>query len=206
MYRCLPSVAVSIDLFALIAIAVDIPLCMSAVMEVNYFGVVAITQKFLPLIRQHKGRIINISSVAGFVAGATVGAYSASKFALEALTDSLRRELTPLGVAVVSVNPAFVKTKIGDKSRASYEAISPEARQVYSHCVNDKQAEQQAQMVAKGDEPTVTTEAIETALISPKPNDRYIVANVGGAPAWLITKFIRILPTHLMDIIGAPKK
>ncbi len=88
---------------------------MSAVMEVNYFGVVTITQKFLPLIRQHKGRIINISSVAGFAAGATVGVYSASKFALEALTDSLRRELTPLGVAVVSINPASVKTKIGTK-------------------------------------------------------------------------------------------
>jgi NAD(P)-dependent dehydrogenase (short-subunit alcohol dehydrogenase family) len=204
--HCPNSVTVCSDLFAFIAIAVDIPHCVFAVMEVNYFGVVAITQKFLPLIRQHKGRIINISSVAGFAAGATVGVYSASKFALEALTDSLRRELTPLGVAVVSVNPAFVKTKIGDKSAASYKAVSAEARQVYSHCINDKQAEQLEQMVAKGDEPTVTTEAIETALTSPKPNDRYVVANVDGAPAWLITKFIRILPTHLMDIISAPKK
>ncbi len=175
-------------------------------MEVNYFGVVAITQKFLPLIRQHKGRIINISSIAGFFSAAAGAPYAPSKFALEALTDSLRRELTPLGVAVVSVNPGFVQTKIGDKSLASYDAISPEARQVYSSCMNDKQHDHVLQLIAKGDEPTVTTDAIETALTSPKPNDRYIVANMDGAPAWLMTKFIRILPTHLMDIIGAPKK
>ena len=175
-------------------------------MEVNYFGVVAITQKFLPLIRQHKGRIINISSVAGFSATATGAPYAPSKFALESLTDSLRRELTPLGVAVVAINPALIKTSMSTTAAAEgFKAVSAAGRQVYSNCVNEKQAEQLARIVSKADDPIVTTEAIETGLTSPKPKDRYIVANVDGAPAWLIVFVGRILPTHLMDIISAPK-
>ena len=178
---------------------------MFAVMEVNYFGVVAITQKFLPLIRQHKGRIINISSGLGFFSPATGAPYAPSKFALEALTDSLRRELTPLGVAVVSVNPGYVKSVMSSQAALKLDTISQEIRQVYSNCVNEKQAEQLARIVSKADDPIVTTEAIETGLTSPKPKDRYIVANVDGAPAWLIVFVGRILPTHLMDIISAPK-
>ncbi len=176
-------------------------------MEVNYFGVVAITQKFLPLIRQHKGRIINISSVAGFIATATGAPYAPSKFALEALTDSLRRELTPLGVAVVAINPALIKTSMSTTAAAEgFKAVSAAGRQVYSDCVNDRQAEHFSRMVAKGDEPKVTSEAIETALTSPKPNDRFIVGNADGAPAWLAVRLIRFLPTHLFDLISAPKK
>jgi short-subunit dehydrogenase len=61
-------------------------------LEINVVGVAMVTQHFLPLLRQGRGRIVNISSTAGFLAVPMIGAYSASKFALEAMSDSLRQE------------------------------------------------------------------------------------------------------------------
>ena len=92
-----------------------------AVFEVNYFGVVAMTQKFLPLIRASKGRIINVSSILGLICRGGGGAYCSSKFALEGFSDSLRKEVRPLGVAVVLVNPATVLTKIFGSIRPAAE-------------------------------------------------------------------------------------
>ena len=87
-----------------------------AVMEVNYFGAVALTKQFLPLIRASKGRIINVSSLAGIVTTGSRSAYCGSKFALEGFSDSLRKEVRPLGVAVSLVNPGYVNTRIGEKA------------------------------------------------------------------------------------------
>ena len=67
--------------------------------EVNFFGHVAVTQAVLPALIRAKGRVVNISSVGGKVAMATYGPYAGTKFALEAVSDSLRREMAPFGVA-----------------------------------------------------------------------------------------------------------
>src|SRR5688572_13823374 len=67
-------------------------------LEVNLIGQVAVTQQFLPALRAGRGRIVNVSSIGGRVALPLVGAYNASKFALEAVSDSLRRELPSHGV------------------------------------------------------------------------------------------------------------
>ena len=79
--------------------------------EVNLFGHVAVTQALLPDLIRSKGRVVNISSVGGKVAMATYGPYAATKFALEAVSDSLRRELAPFGVGVVVVEPGAVIRK-----------------------------------------------------------------------------------------------
>src|SRR4051812_39464080 len=79
-------------------------------LEVNVVGQVAVTQAFLSDIRTAKGRIINIGSIGGKVAFPLAGAYAASKFAMEAITDSLRRELRPWGIEVSIVEPGGVKT------------------------------------------------------------------------------------------------
>ena len=69
-------------------------------MEVNLIGAIAMTQAFLPLLRKGNGRIINMSSISGLIALPFVGPYAATKFALEAISDSLRVELKPWGISV----------------------------------------------------------------------------------------------------------
>jgi NAD(P)-dependent dehydrogenase (short-subunit alcohol dehydrogenase family) len=86
------------------------------VFEVNVIGLVAVTQAFLPRLRQSQGRIINISSVSGRLAVPFLAPYCGSKFAVEAVSDCLRRELHPFGIAVVVVEPAMVRTPIWDKA------------------------------------------------------------------------------------------
>ena len=81
--------------------------------ETNFFGVLNVTREVIPLMRQHKrGKIINISSVAGFSASACLGAYNASKWALEGFSESLRAELKFFGIKVLLIEPGAYKTKI----------------------------------------------------------------------------------------------
>jgi NAD(P)-dependent dehydrogenase (short-subunit alcohol dehydrogenase family) len=77
-------------------------------LEVNTVGQLAVIQACLPALRAARGRIVNVSSVSGRIAFPTYGPYAASKFALEALSDSLRRELRGSGVDVVVVQPGGV--------------------------------------------------------------------------------------------------
>jgi len=88
------------------------------VLEVNLIGAVAVTQAFLPLLKTSRGRIVNMSSVAGRGALPFLGPYAASKFGLEAISDSLRRELLPFGVRVIVIEPGSFKTAIWSKVEA----------------------------------------------------------------------------------------
>ena len=88
------------------------------VLEVNLIGVLAVTQAFLPLLKAARGRIVNVSSVAGRGALPFMGPYAASKFALEAMSDSLRRELLPFRVAVIVIEPGSVQSRIWEKVEA----------------------------------------------------------------------------------------
>jgi NAD(P)-dependent dehydrogenase (short-subunit alcohol dehydrogenase family) len=94
--------------------------------DVNVFGVVRICRAFIPLLRKYvasdstRGRIINISSIAGFLVFPGLGAYSASKYALEAITESLRLELKPWKIHVCSIQPSNIRTPIWDKGEEFY--------------------------------------------------------------------------------------
>jgi len=92
-------------------------------LEVNTIGHLAITQKFLPLIRKSKGRIINIGSPAGFFSIVFIGAYNISKHALTAFNDTLRRELKPWGIQVVLIIPGFIDTPVWDKSYSGMDKL-----------------------------------------------------------------------------------
>jgi NAD(P)-dependent dehydrogenase (short-subunit alcohol dehydrogenase family) len=100
-------------------------------LDVNVLGVVTVTQAFLPLMQRERPRrgmipcVINVSSVAGRLAMPYMGPYSASKFALEGLSDSLRRELMPFGIDVVLIEPGPVVTPIWDKAEARILADYP---------------------------------------------------------------------------------
>jgi len=85
-------------------------------LEVNTIGPMAVTQHFLPLVRQGRGRIVFVSSIGGRFSNPIIGPYCASKFALEALADALRMELAPPGIHVSVIEPGAVKTMIFEKA------------------------------------------------------------------------------------------
>ncbi|MCB0065147.1 MAG: SDR family NAD(P)-dependent oxidoreductase [Caldilineaceae bacterium] len=167
-------------------------------LEVNIVGQVAVTQAFLPLLRQAKGRVINISSMAGRIAGPLTGPYHASKFALEALTDSLRCELAPWGVEVVSIQPGVIATPIWETSLARAEAIigamPPLAHRLYGEQMA-RQMQRARQNNARGTPPLRVAETVAKALIAKRPRTRYCV----GLDAHLVVNIIARLPDRWRD-------
>ena len=114
--------------------------------DVNVFGSLAVTQSMLPLLRRHaqrhsrwSARIVNISSVCGQVASPLFAAYSASKHAVEAISDALRLEMAAHGVGVSVVNPGTVATAIWPEERAQVDAFctGTGARRLYSTLVDN---------------------------------------------------------------------
>lgn len=95
---------------------------LEATFETNVFGLVRTIQTLLPYIKAHPGRIVNISSGAGVMAIPLSGAYSMSKYSVEALSDVLRVELKQFGIAVSVVEPGLVVSPIHGKATASMEA------------------------------------------------------------------------------------
>lgn len=94
-------------------------------MDVNVFGLMALTRQVLPYMREkHHGRIVNVSSIAGRVTSLMGGWYHASKYSLEALSDALRREVRPFGIRVVLVEPGAVKTPWADIAADHLDASS----------------------------------------------------------------------------------
>jgi len=108
---------------------------MRHVFDVNFFGVVALTQEFLPLLRRSHGRVINIGSLLGEIALPFSGTYSGSKFALKVFSDALRRELRPWNIYVGLIEPSYVKTAMANRSlsvtSSTFKSLPKEAHDYY---------------------------------------------------------------------------
>jgi len=97
-----------------------------AIMETNYFGVIRCVKGVLPQMRKNKkGCIINVASVAGHIANSPLGAYAASKFALEAISESLAQEVKPFNIRVVIVEPGIINTDMAKNITVASESIYP---------------------------------------------------------------------------------
>ena len=146
--------------------------------DVNLIGQVIVTQAFAPLLgadpdrKGAKGRIVMISSVGGTNAAPFVGPYSASKFAIEGLSESLRRELMIHGIDVIIVAPGAVATPIWDK--AEDIDIARYANTVYAPAL-DRVLAYMLGLGKKGLKPEVLGEAVWKALTVKKPRTRYVV-------------------------------
>src|ERR1017187_10007959 len=92
--------------------------------DVNLFGHVAMTRTLLPALMAAQGRVVNVSSIGGLVALPTYGPYAASKFAMEAFSDVLRREVGRFGVTVIVIEPGTIATDIWDKQSAAMRELS----------------------------------------------------------------------------------
>jgi NAD(P)-dependent dehydrogenase (short-subunit alcohol dehydrogenase family) len=166
-------------------------------LAVNVTGQLIVTQAFAPLLgvdRARKGapgRIVMISSVGGKNAMPFLGAYSASKFALEGMSESLRRELMPFGIDVIIVAPGTVATPIWDK--ADTLDLAPFADTPYTSALGKLKAF----MVANGRKGLPVErlgETVRTALFLPNPKTRYTVA-----PNPIQNLMATTLPKRLVD-------
>lgn len=148
-------------------------------LEVNLTGVVIATQAFAPLLgaempaRKDPGRIVNISSVGGRTANPFMAPYNTSKFGLEGLSGSLRRELLPFGVDVVVVAPGAVATPIWGK--ADEIDAAPFDNTVYAEPMGRLRAYMR-DLGANGLPPERIGEVIHLALTAPRPKVRYTVS------------------------------
>ena len=170
-------------------------------LEVNLTGVVIATQAFAPLLgaespaRKDPGRIVNISSVGGKNANPFMGPYCTSKFGLEGLSESLRRELLPFGVDVVIVAPGAVATPIWDK--ADSVDVTRYDNTIYAPALAGMKAFMLS-MGKSGLPPEKIGETVHIALTTPTPKTRYVVS-----PDPFQVFMTSVLPKRTLDrIIG----
>jgi NAD(P)-dependent dehydrogenase (short-subunit alcohol dehydrogenase family) len=167
--------------------------------ETNVVGQVAVTQAFLPMIRRARGRIVFMGSIGGRMATPFLAPYCASKFALEAIVDSLRVELLPWGVHVAILEPGSIATPIWSKSdsaaAASLEGDDASSLQRDYGAAMEALRSAAAAAGQRGLPPQAVARVVERALTAPTPKTRYLV----GRDARIQMVLKRIFPDRLRD-------
>jgi NAD(P)-dependent dehydrogenase (short-subunit alcohol dehydrogenase family) len=164
-----------------------------AQMETNFFGVLRVCRAVLPIMRkQESGQIINISSLAGVLGLPFSGLYSASKFALEGMTESLRLELRPFGISVVLIEPGDFSTQLPAKRRVASASEKNDAyrkRFARSKAVQEKDE-------SKAPTPEAVAYLVERILTSRRPPLRFTVGMFGQR---IVVPLKRVLPQRLFE-------
>jgi NAD(P)-dependent dehydrogenase (short-subunit alcohol dehydrogenase family) len=167
-----------------------------AQLEVNVVGQVALLQAILPALRAARGRIVLMGSVSGRLALPFLGPYAASKFALEAIADSLRAEVGPLGVAVSLVQPGSIATPMWRKGGERAAQLPDEAAALYGDAIGRLRA--WAAQHGAVTPPQAVAAVVEEALTAERPRTRYVVGEgarartlIGRAPDRLRDRLVR---------------
>jgi NAD(P)-dependent dehydrogenase (short-subunit alcohol dehydrogenase family) len=157
--------------------------------ETNFFGVLRVTNAVLPAMRQAGfGRIINISSVVGFLPAPFMGMYTASKHAVEGYTETLDHEVRQFGVRAVLIEPSYTKSNINQNEKTAQTNL--EAYAVH----RQRMHELVSNGVKHGDEPQLVAEAVWQAVTSRSPRLRYPVGK-----GVLLSRLRRFAPVALFD-------
>jgi NAD(P)-dependent dehydrogenase (short-subunit alcohol dehydrogenase family) len=170
------------------------------IVDVNLLGQVAVTRALLPAVIRARGRVVNMSSIGGRVANPLFGPYSATKFALEAVSDALRREVAAHGVRVISIEPGGIATPIWSKGledgRRISADMSDEAARRYAKLIPavTKVAERLAR---DGLPPEAVAEVVGKAVTARRPRARYVV----GRDAKVQAIAARLLPDRALDAL-----
>jgi NAD(P)-dependent dehydrogenase (short-subunit alcohol dehydrogenase family) len=168
--------------------------------EVNVLGTVAVTQAMLPALLRTKGRVVNISSVAGKVALPGWSPYASAKFALEAVTDSLRREVAPHGMHVIAVEPGFVNTERsgnGELHRLT-DQLTPAQHERYGGLMAAL-ASYGAAAAKTAATPEQAARVVADAVTDRRPRTRYPVDRSSA----LFTRLPSYLPDRVLDRVLA---
>lgn len=158
--------------------------------ETNFYGYFHTMKAAIPVLKQNGGRIVNISSIAGKSSFPFYGGYSASKHAVEALTDSARIELHDTDINVVLVEPGPVETGFNRRARKALEKYIPES--VYSELYREI-----AERETQGEDAEETVETVVKAVETSRPKTRYL----SGRKAWLTATLEFLLPISALDRI-----
>jgi NAD(P)-dependent dehydrogenase (short-subunit alcohol dehydrogenase family) len=157
--------------------------------ETNFFGVLRVTHAVLPAMRrQGSGRVVNISSVLGFLPGPYRGVYAASKHALEGYTETLDHEVRQFGIRAVLIEPTFTRTSVDRNGKSAHAALAAYAEQ--RHRVE----EVIQRNIDHGDHPRAVAEVVCRALVAESPHLRY---PVGGAVT--LSRLRRFVPARMFD-------
>lgn len=164
--------------------------------DTNVFGLMAVTRAFLPAMRARgTGRIINMSSIAGRITTPLLGAYHASKYAVEALSNALRLELAAFGVDVILIEPGAIRTEFSDRAVSQAEKYRT-STSPYAVLFEDvERIRRFFNTGAIGAE--VVARAIMRAVEAERPRVRYVVPT----SARLVLLPFAILPTRFMDAL-----
>lgn len=144
-------------------------------LDVNVVGQLRVLQAFLPALRARLGRVVIVGSIAGRSALPFLGAYAMSKFALEAMADSLRVELQPWGMQVAIVEPGTIATAIWTKPQQTAESLPPRAGELYGTRLAQFRRLAAARSAGHAVPAEAVAQAIDHALTSAKPRARYLV-------------------------------
>jgi NAD(P)-dependent dehydrogenase (short-subunit alcohol dehydrogenase family) len=157
-------------------------------LEVNVIGLHAVTAAFLPLVRRGRGRIVHLGSISGRLASPLIGAYSASKHAVEALTDVLRLELAPEGIHVAVVEPGQVRTPIWEKGLSTFgtfaSGLPPEGVARYGGRLKVLQRILERAPLHSSP-PEAVARVVSHALEAARPRTRYVVGRDARLRLWL---------------------
>ena len=163
--------------------------------DTNVFGLMSVVRGFLPAMRARgRGRIVNVSSVAGRLVLPFFGAYNASKHAVEALSDALRLELKPHGVDVVLIEPGAINTEFGIKERRAFEHYAATAPAYKPQL--DVIVDWHSRLHPNAAGPEAVARSIERAISAPRPRARYVVP---AMPNRLFIALRTLLPTSWYD-------
>jgi len=163
-------------------------------LDVNVVGQLRVVQAFMPALRRERGRVVLMGSVGGRSALPFLGAYAMSKFALEAMADSLRLELAPFGMHVSIVEPGTIATAMWTKPQRSLEDFPPELAERYGERIEKFRRLAQQRSSEHGVPPLEVAKAVEHALTAETPRTRYIV----GPDAKRRAR-VQLLPDRLRD-------
>ncbi len=171
-------------------------------MEVNLLGQVELTQACLPLLRAGRGRVVNISSIGGRIVAPFLAPYSMSKFALEAFSDGLRRELRPWKLYVSSVQAGSIDTPIWKKSLKRADTfrlgLPRRAEALYGPAM-DRARKQAVDSAARGLPAEDAARLVLHILSTPRPRARYAIGRGTRQALWLA----RWLPDGWLDWLMA---
>ena len=170
-------------------------------MALNFHAPVRIIHDLLPLLKESKGRIANVTSVCGIVSSPSNSTYCSSKFALEALSDALRVELAPFGCNVIVLEPTTMKTPLGmgwgDQWKNNYDKADP--LRTSDHPVDwsvDFHQTITDMLKKNGEDPFITVKEIVNALVLPVQKTRVLCGE--GAKAYRI---LQMMPDKWRDAI-----
>jgi NAD(P)-dependent dehydrogenase (short-subunit alcohol dehydrogenase family) len=168
--------------------------------DVNLFGHIAMTQALFPALLNSSGTVVNISSIGGKVALPTYGAYAGSKFAMEAVSDALRRETSGTGINVVVIEPGAVKTEIAERGIATSEeltaAMTTPQRARYSTLLSAVTAQARS-FDATGVPAESAAVVIAKAATAARPRTRYTI----GRDAAILARVSRLASDRTLDRI-----